>query len=114
MNKSVCFSAVILSAFLLFVSCNGNRRTSHVGNKQEIRESPVSDAKEQKTGKDNQSLQVKKYAHAVTGTKEIGRERGTRTNNRNHVSKRLQDFLKRTGGKYLAGTLADSLSVGRA
>ena len=61
MNKSACFSAVILSAFLLFVSCNGNRRTSHISNKQEIRESPVSDAKEQKTCKDNQSLHAKKY-----------------------------------------------------
>ena len=77
MNKSVCFSAVILSAFLLFVSCNGNRRTSHINNKQEIKEFSVSDAKELKTGKDNQSLQVKKYAHTVTGTKETEREKET-------------------------------------
>ena len=114
MNKSVCFSAVILSTFLLFVSCNDNRRTSHISNKQEIKEAPVSDAKELKTGKDNQSLQVKKYAHTVTGTKETEREKETRTNKRNHVSKRLQDFRKRTVSKYFAGTLADSLSVGRA
>ena len=114
MNKSVCFSAVILSTFLLFVSCNDNRRTSHISNKQEIKEFSVSDAKELKTGKDNQSLQVKKYAHTVTGTKETEREKETRTNKRNHVSKRLQDFRKRTVSKYFAGTLADSLSVGRA
>ena len=60
MNKLVCFSAVILSAFLLFVSCNDNRRTSYVGNKQEIKEFSATDAKEQKTGKDNQSLHAKK------------------------------------------------------
>ena len=114
MNKSVCFSAVILSTFLLFVSCKDNRRTSYISNRQENKELPVSDSIGQKTGKDSVSLPAKKYAHAATDTKEIGREKGTRTNKRNHVSKRLQDFRKRTVSKYFAGTLADSLSVGRA
>ena len=114
MNKSVCFSAVILSAFLLFVSCKDNRRTSCISNRQENKEFSVSDSIDQKTGKDSVSLPAKKYAHAATDTKEIGREKGTRTNKRNHVSKRLQDFRKRTVSKYFAGTLADSLSVGRA
>ena len=114
MNKSVCFSAVILSTFLLFVSCKDNRRTSYISNRQENKELPVSDSIGQKTGKDSVSLPAKKYAHAATDTKEIGREEGTRTNKRNHVSKRLQDFRKRTVSKYFAGTLADSLSVGRA
>ena len=114
MNKSVYFSAVILSTFLLFVSCKDNRRTSYISNRQENKEFPVSDSIGQKTGKDSVSLPAKKYAHAATGTKEIGREKGTRTNKRNHVSKRLQDFRKRTVSKYFTGTLADSLSVGRA
>ena len=112
MNKSVCFSAVILSTFLLFVSCNDNRRTSYISNRQENKEFSVSDSIRQKT--DNVSLPAKKYAHAATDTKEIGREKGTGENKRNHVSKRLQDFRKRTVSKYFAGTLADSLSVGRA
>ncbi|WP_281644934.1 SpvB/TcaC N-terminal domain-containing protein, partial [Bacteroides zoogleoformans] len=60
------------------------------------------------------SLPAKKYAHAATDTKEIGKEKGTGENKRNHVSKRLQDFRKRTVSKYFTGTLADSLSVGRA
>ena len=114
MNKSVYFSAVILSTFLLFVSCKDNRRTSYISNRQENKEFPVSDSIGQKTGKDSVSLPAKKYAHMATDTKEIGREKGTRTNKRNHVSKRLQDFRKRTVSKYFTGTLADSLSVGRA
>ena len=114
MNKSVYFSAVILSTFLSFVSCKDNRRTSYISNRQENKELPVSDSIGQKTGKDSVSLPAKKYAHAATDTKEIGREKGTRTNKRNHVSKRLQDFRKRTVSKYFTGTLADSLSVGRA
>ena len=114
MNKSVCFSAVILSTFLLFVSCKDNRRTSYISNRQENKEFSVSDSIGQKTGKDSVSLPAKKYAHAATDTKEIGGEKGTRTNKRNHVSKRLQDFRKRTVSKYFASTLADSLSVGRA
>ena len=114
MNKSVCFSAVILSTFLLFVSCKDNRRTSYISNRQENKELPVSDSIGQKTGKDSVSLPAKKYAHAATDTKEIGREKGTGENKRNHVSKRLQDFRKRTVSKYFAGTLSDSLSVGRA
>ena len=114
MNKSVCFSAVILSTFLLFVSCNDNRRTSYISNRQENKEFSVSDSIGQKTGKDSVSLPAKKYAHAATDTKEIGKEKGTGENKRNHVSKRLQDFRKRTVSKYFAGTLADSLSVGRA
>ena len=114
MNKSVCFSAVILSTFLLFVSCKGNRRTSCISNRQENKEFSVSDSIGQKTGNGSVSLPAKKYAHVATDTKEIGREKGTRTNKRNHVSKRLQDFRKRTVSKYFAGTLADSLSVGRA
>ena len=114
MNKSVCFSAVILSTFLLFVSCKDNRRTSYISNRQENKELPVSDSIGQKTGKDSVSLPAKKYAHAATDTKEIGREKGTGENKRNHVSKRLQDFRKRTVSKYFTGTLADSLSVGRA
>ena len=112
MNKSVCFSAVILSTFLLFVSCKDNRRTSYISNRQENKEFSVSDSIRQKTG--NVSLPAKKYAHAATDTKEIGREKGTGENKRNHVSKRLQDFRKRTVSKYFAGTLSDSLSVGRA
>ena len=114
MNKSVCFSAVILSTFLLFVSCNDNRRASYISNRQENKEFSVSDSIGQKTHKDSVSLPAKKYAHAVTDTKEIGREKGTGENKRNHVSKRLQDFRKRTVSKYFTGTLADSLSVGRA
>ena len=114
MNKSVCFSAVILSTFLLFVSCNDNRRASYISNRQENKEFSVSDSIGQKTHKDSVSLPAKKYAHAATDTKEIGREKGTGENKRNHVSKRLQDFRKRTVSKYFAGTLADSLSVGRA
>ena len=114
MNKSVCFSAVILSTFLLFVSCNDNRRASYISNRQENKEFSVSDSIGQKTHKDSVSLPAKKYAHAATDTKEIGREKGTGENKRNHVSKRLQDFRKRTVSKYFTGTLADSLSVGRA
>ena len=114
MNKSVCFSAVILSTFLLFVSCNDNRRASYISNRQENKEFSVSDSVGQKTHKDSVSLPAKKYAHAATDTKEIGREKGTGENKRNHVSKRLQDFRKRTVSKYFTGTLADSLSVGRA
>ena len=114
MNKSVCFSAVILSTFLLFVSCNDNKRASYISNRQENKEFSVSDSIGQKTHKDSVSLPAKKYAHAATDTKEIGREKGTGENKRNHVSKRLQDFRKRTVSKYFTGTLADSLSVGRA
>ena len=68
MNKSVCFSAVILSTFLLFVSCKDNRRTSYISNRQENKELPVSDSIGQKTGKDSVSLPAKKYAHAATDT----------------------------------------------
>ena len=42
MNKSVCFSAVILSTFLLFVSCKDNRRTSYISNRQENKETSCS------------------------------------------------------------------------
>jgi len=103
MNKSIFLPVTILSAFLLFASCNDNGKTSSNNHTQDDKEYsvPDSDSVKQKTIKD------------TTLSFEKNNASQKRVNEKSRIAN-LQDFRKRTVSKYFAGTLADSLSVGRA
>ena len=104
MNKSIFLPVTILSAFLLFASCNDNGKTSSNNHTQDDKEYSVSDSDsvKQKTIKDTTLSFEKNNAYSQK-----------RVNEKSRIAN-LQDFRKRTVSKYFAGTLADSLSVGRA
>ena len=103
MNKSIFLPVTILSAFLLFASCNDNGKTSSNNHTQDDKEYsvPDSDSVKQKTIKD------------TTLSFEKNNASQKRVNEKSRIAN-LQDFRKRTVSKYFTGTLADSLSVGRA
>ena len=103
MNKSIFLPITIIGVFLLFASCNDNRKASYYDHKQDNKEFSVSDSDfiKQNTVKDT-ILSLGKNSTPQKRRNEQGRIAN------------LQDFRKRTVSKYFAGTLTDSLSVGRA
>ncbi len=103
MNKSIFLPITIIGVFLLFASCNDNRKASYYDHKQDNKEFSVSDSDfiKQNTVKDT-ILSLGKNSTPQKRRNEQGRIAN------------LQDFRKRTVSKYFAGTITDSLSVGRA